>query len=56
MDASGTTPPVGDTVRKLDAVVLVAVTFMTTAVASAGTGPTPATVNERVWWPDHGVE
>ena len=42
-DAVGRVTPVGYTVRKLLAVVLVTVTLSTTALASARTWPTPVT-------------
>src|ERR1700716_1640179 len=49
LDASGRATPAGQTVRKLAAVVLVAVTFRTTALTPvAGTGPCPAIWTSRV--------
>src|SRR5439155_12438911 len=52
----GNSPPDGNTVAKPAAVGLVTVTFITAAVASAGTGPFPATARSRVVSGPHGVE
>ncbi len=48
--------PVGLTRNQLAVVGLVTVTFMTTAVALAGTAPAPATFSARVAPGPHGVE
>ncbi|MFN8041363.1 MAG: hypothetical protein U0Q07_19255, partial [Acidimicrobiales bacterium] len=55
-DAVGWESPLGHSVKKLAAVVPVTVTFNVTAVASAGTPPTPATWTSRTVPAAHGDE